>query len=781
MTTNNKISNLISSQAPFFVRNDHQTFIRFLEAYYEYLEQTGKAVDIGKNLIDYRDVDLTIDMFSEKLYQEYMKLIPEDVRADKDLLLKHIKDFYLARGTEKSIRFLLNILYQKEDVEFYYPKKDILRASDGKWYVQKSLRITETKLDGNADSDIVTLENFIGTVVSGNTSNAYATVERVDRFFEQGTQIDELILSGIRGSFNNGEEVFTLFNDDNNTTRSLTANVFGGIINSINIVDAGSRYNVGDHVIIVSATGSGACSVVGRVTTGNISSIVVLDGGAGYQNNSYLLITGGGGSGANGQVISVLDDGSVHPNTYNINYDLISFEAETPINNAIYSNLNTAIVATPNANTALIDALDFFVYANTGPVRTIYMNFAGSGYIETPSISIVANTRIKELGILGRMEIVDGGTGYTEGDLIEFINIPGGYGSGALGNVANVASNGYIQTIEFIEMSGHIIGGSGFDQNHLPLANVVTATGSGANIVVTSVLAEGGSFLASNTTLGAIERITILNRGSGYDQNTTIDLTQSGDGTANATASIIEGVFTYPGRFLNDDGFLSSYNFLEDRDYYQNFSYVVRVKESIAKYRKALKDLIHPAGMKLFGQYILEDNSENVSLSPDSDDSLQLVTLEKSYTKTGNTINISYVSHSYSANDTVLLEFVSGGFTNVKNGIYIISTTSTDNFEVIQPRSGVSTITITNAGLGYNANSYLVFSEENGKSANGTFTTNANGAIITANITDYGHYYSTFPTVTANGSNSSAAVFSVTLNHYANNTSGNVKVASYLT
>lgn len=780
MTTNNKISNLISTQVPFFVRNDHQNFVRFLEAYYEYLEQTGKAVDIGKNLIDYRNIDLTIDQFAEKLYKEYMLLIPEDVRADKDLLLKHIKDFYLARGTEKSIRFLLNILFQKEDVDFYYPKKDVLRASDGKWYVQKSLRITDTKLENALDSDLATLENFIGTIVTGNTSNAFATVERVDRFFEQGTQIDELILSGIRGTFENGEEVFSLFTE-NSTTYSLTANVFGGIINTINIVDAGSRYNVGDHVIIVSATGSGACSVVGRVSTGNISSIVVLDGGAGYQNNQFLLITGGGGSGANAQVTIVLDDSSVHPNTYNINYDIISVEANTLINNAIYSNLNTAIVASPNVNTSLIDALDFFVYANTGPVRTIQINSAGADYTSTPSISIVANTRIRELGILGRMEIVDGGAGYTEGDIIEFINIPGGYGSGALANVANVAANGYIQVVEFIEMSGHIIGGSGFDQNYLPIANVVTSTGSGANIAVTAVLGEGASFLASNTTLGAIERITILNRGSGYDNNTTIDLTQSGDGTANATASIIQGVFTYPGRYLNDDGFLSSYNFLQDRDYYQNFSYVVRVNESIAKYRKALKDLIHPAGMKLFGQYRLEDNAENVSLSANSPDSLQASSLEKTYSKTGNTINVTYVSHTFSTNDIIRLEFVSGGFSNVKNGIYTITTTSTDNFEVIQPRSGVATITITNAGLGYNANSYLVFSTENGKAANGTFTTNANGAIITANITDYGHYYSTFPTVTANGSNSSPATFSVTLNHYANNTSGNVIVASYLT
>jgi hypothetical protein len=73
------------------------------------------------------------------------------------------------------------------------------------------------------------------------------------------------------------------------------------------------------------------------------------------------------------------------------------------------------------------------------------------------------------------------------------------------------------------------------------------------------------------------------------------DLTQSGDGTAKANvttfAGDIFGVFSYPGRYLNDDGQVSSYNFLQDRDYYQNFSYVVKAPLSISKYRTALKRL----------------------------------------------------------------------------------------------------------------------------------------------------------------------------------------------
>jgi hypothetical protein len=212
-TTNGRISNLVNSQVPGFVREDHPKFVQFLEAYYKYLEQSGKAVSVQDNILSYIDVDRIEQDFAEKLYAEYMNSVPTDIAVDKALLLKHIKDFYISKGSERSIRFLLNILYNEEDVNFYYPKKDVLKASDGKWYVQRSLRINDIKISGNSNNEIIALEKFISRRVYGNTSNAFATVERVDRFYETGTQIDELVLSNIRGTFTNGEVVYAIFEE----------------------------------------------------------------------------------------------------------------------------------------------------------------------------------------------------------------------------------------------------------------------------------------------------------------------------------------------------------------------------------------------------------------------------------------------------------------------------------------------------------------------------------------------------------------------------------------
>lgn len=774
MSTNNKISNLINSQVPFFVRNDHQTFVRFLEAYYEYLEQDGKAVDRAKNLLSYQDIDTSVDQFTQELYNTFLKGIPEDIVADKNLLLKHIKDFYRARGTEKALRFLLNIVYGEQDVEFYYPKKDVLKVSDGKWYIQKSLRVSETSIDGTSNNSLFGLEKFIGLFVRGNTSGAVAAVERVDRFFEQGTQVDEIILTSIRGNFRNGETVFATFSEEG-VNKSITSNVFGGILNVVTLTNPGSGYQVGQHPTIVNSTGTGGDIIIEEVSTGNVQSIIVVEGGSGYRVSDSVLITGGGGSGANANVFVVLDDSSVHPNTYNIVISLISSEANTNISNAIYSNLSNA-----NANTRLVDALSTFVYSNTGPTRTVLVINKGDNYSSVPSLSVVANTRIRELGILGSMSIIDGGTGYANNDKIEFINVVGGYGSGGQANVVSVNGTGSIKTVKFIPVDGQITGGSGYSELFLPRANVITSTGTGANIAVTSILGTGAVLTSSNSTIGAIQRLGILSRGLNYSGTANVDFTDLGDGLATADVSILEGTYSYPGYYLNDDGHISGYNFLQDRDYYQNFSYVVKVKTSLERYRKVVKELLHPAGMKMFGQYTVVDESENVLYSSDADTSVLLKSYEKQYNKIGNTINVSYSSHGFYVGNTVFLEFMSGGYSNVKNGIYsITNTNSANHFEVVQPKSSVRSISIVEPGLGYNA-SHLVFSTENSKSANGSFTVNTSGSIVSVNITDYGFYYSSVPNVTAYGSNTSAASFSVTLNHYANTTNGNVKVALYI-
>jgi hypothetical protein len=125
-------SSLIPSQVPEFVRSDYPTFVAFVEAYYEYLDQQG--VDLKT----VRDLDQTIDSFVAYFKKELAVNLPKGLQVDERFILQHIKDQYLAKGSAGSFKLLFRLLYNK-NVSVSYPGTQMLRASDGRWQQDVSI------------------------------------------------------------------------------------------------------------------------------------------------------------------------------------------------------------------------------------------------------------------------------------------------------------------------------------------------------------------------------------------------------------------------------------------------------------------------------------------------------------------------------------------------------------------------------------------------------------------------------------------------------------------
>ena len=251
----------------------------------------------------------------------------------------------------------------------------------------------------------------------------------------------------------------------------------------------------------------------------------------------------------------------------------------------------------------------------------------------------------------------------------------------------NVAASNAISEVEFVGLPGHPVGGSGYDMFTLPIANVVStnAQAYGANIVVTAVLGRGETLQSVGSTAGAIQQLTIVSGGSGYVSAPTLNLKSIGDGTAQATATIITGAYSYPGRYINDDGHLSSYNFIQDRDYYQTFSYVVKLKQSIEKYRQAMKSLIHPAGMKLYGEYLTQDENANLKINVRSLTNQTLTLSTKNYRLANGNLIINYTNHGLSVGNTVYLDWYTGNVATrgIEKGEFKVRTVvNSNNFTV---------------------------------------------------------------------------------------------------
>lgn len=691
MSANNKISNIIQTQLPFFVRNDHPQFVAFLQAWLEYNEQSasalseGKVIERLKSMPDFWDIDKTHSELEERFFTWFLEAFPTDTIADKTLILKSVKDFLRARGTEKSVKFLLRAVYGL-DADVYYPKLDILRVSDGNWYIQKVLRIGNLTVNGVANTELPAFELFVNRNVTGLSSNAAAIIDSFDRYFDSGVQVNELTLSSIKGSFDTSEQISANLVIEGTTTE-LLADVFGGQLSNPVINNGGTGYEINDPVVITDDVGTGGVARVSSVSSGNVATIQVTDGGAGFQVDDFALITGGGGSGANASVFTVDLTERYHPNSYNVYISSIAAESNTLLANT-YASMNGA-----SANTILANAFISFTYANTGPIQVMTVSEAGENYTSVPSITVQANTRIKSLGIIGRLTINDGGTGYANGDILEFENGFGGYGVGAYANV-EVDGSGTIVAYNFLEAIGGIPpGGIGYTNANRPTINVSTSTGDGAANIAVDALLGGGEQLTSTTgSIGVITGINIINTGSGYG-DPVANLQGSGDGTGNVSFTAIAGVFDYAGRYLDDDSHISGFSFLEDAAYYQNFSYVIRINESLHEYEHLINKILTPAGVIMFGEYMQEDNAAHLNVTTEGANVDSYITYYATYAANGQNVSFTTTNASNIANsDIITVEFLDGDTGNLTNGVFsVINVGSNTTFNVVHSNGTTET------------------------------------------------------------------------------------------
>ena len=131
-------SDNVKNQFPAFYHDDAQTFMLFVKAYYEYMEQEGKLQYELNNVEGYKDIDLTLESYIDYFRKTVLPSIPIDVLADKRLLVKTIRDFYQSKGTIDSYRFLFRALYN-EDIEVNYPSDKMLIVSEGDFRLDRYL------------------------------------------------------------------------------------------------------------------------------------------------------------------------------------------------------------------------------------------------------------------------------------------------------------------------------------------------------------------------------------------------------------------------------------------------------------------------------------------------------------------------------------------------------------------------------------------------------------------------------------------------------------------
>lgn len=275
MVSQQKISHLIEKHFPSFYVDEGPTFVSFVKAYYEWMEQDDNVIGKSRNLLNQFDVDQSMDEFVKNFKQKYLLNFPLLAQTDQRTFIKHASDIYRSKGSERAIELLFRLLFN-ENIQIYYPSIDILRPSDGKWEIPVYLELSEAPKNAS----------FVGGTITGQRSGAVATVSRVAKRTIAGKTIDVAYLSNIAGNFEHGEVVATDGLVEGNP-------VVVGSLNGVLIDNAGQDFVVGDIVQVLSdATGKQALARVAQTApaTGKINYNLV-DGAAGYTLSSTVIIS----------------------------------------------------------------------------------------------------------------------------------------------------------------------------------------------------------------------------------------------------------------------------------------------------------------------------------------------------------------------------------------------------------------------------------------------------------------------------------------------------------
>lgn len=553
-----------------------------------------------------------LEFFKKEFYPNIRKSSTTDLRK----FIQHLKDFYRSKGSENSFRTLFRILYGQENVDFYFPKTDLLKVSDGKWSQDVVVQLIYD----------ATYLSFNGLTITGISSGSTAFVSNVtDR--KLGTiPIIELVLTNTSGSFTLGETITATTAAGTVISATIT-----GQLTDITINDGGAGYNNDDEITIADSTlqGFGAAATVANTSGDEVTIMTSTNDGNGYQ----------------------VDDTFTFDNT-GTNADVTAEAKVTELRDTY----NLSVITTQ-----LLSAVETISFNIAGASTALPFNVAvQAGFLIANDVTFSSATKVGEVISITNSEITvydraneapgaqytDSGqtaalpkayTALANGDSLFLFDENENPITGALSVTIDDASfttvtsdiflnaTDYGATFNTTSIGSTIQDAMTFETKTFGRINAVSITshGSGYESVPTVSITNDyyedlfepdtdyGGFKGKNAAFtigtlgGEITEITISEGGFGYITDPTITASTNSSSTGSVSANlspVLTATRTKTGVFTDDSGKPSSQKIIQDNDYYQDFSYVIKTADSIDVWRQDILKLLHPAGMKLFGE-----------------------------------------------------------------------------------------------------------------------------------------------------------------------------------
>jgi len=574
-----------------------------------------------QELLNFRDPDKVISNFLTKFRNEFLNTLPEtlDDGIDKRKLIKNVKSLYQAKGTNRGHELFFKLLFGLKS-ETIYPREQMLRVSDGNWDTKTILRVISTT--GN------TL-NLIGRQITGLTSGATAIVENVFKFRIGANEVSEFILNAdtITGTFQTSEEIRGTANDEDDIF--IKANITG-IPEAVTFTNDGTLYEAEENIAIT-AGGTGAIVQVDNIGRGGLTDLFISNAGSGYSIGDELVFDNSGttGSGAAG-FVSVVNGGITPENGTDLQ---IIFEdnSGSVLLETASDGLSTILLETDEPGTVILEDGFKLIQEDSATTERYEPDYLlqDTDYSSTITDHIVleTNTQIGD-SFNGDKIVQEEGTGTGDITDVHLRNPGNNYDKLPIISVnseSELGNNGkilcYGDEIGRIITSKIVESGAQYELSPSPTLSlrtkVIVAGVSGSFVIGGTVNGETSDGTAITATVIGYDSdrgiLTLSDATGTFGSETTItDALSFATGTvkkldqATATTSV-GAVAVTSGAFINQDGHASENTMkIQDSLYYQDFSYVIKVGQSINLWRDSFKKTIHTGGFYVTGQVNIE-------------------------------------------------------------------------------------------------------------------------------------------------------------------------------
>lgn len=219
------------------------------------------------------------------------------------------------------------------------------------------------------------------------------------------------------------------------------------------------------------------------------------------------------------------------------------------------------------------------------------------------SIVSYKNVVLNSVQTVTSYNVINAGSGFKIGQLFEILSANG---FGSFAKIKAITPTGGIKSIQIIKF------GYGYESDFI---STISSKQDKSNLLVqfpnlTDII--GG--VSDEGTLNIVDYFEPSYADNAYAGTIAATFKSISSQDVDETSASIQfnlgNKLKYPGYYNSNNGFLSDNIYLQDSFYYQIYSYVIKIDEVIQKYKSQVENTVHPAGLKLFGEYTINNSFE---------------------------------------------------------------------------------------------------------------------------------------------------------------------------